>query len=300
MEILYIKEFLCLSKYLNYSEAAYALNITQSTLSRHIQQMENELNVQLFYRTRSRYPIQLTEAGERIFAECEHMVEHYEQIGGIIASYKKGLEGKINIGYIRAHDDTLIIDVIRQFRISHPNINAVYQCSSDLSRIYTNFINGELDIVIIPMLDELKSEEYHCTTLLKSSLSAIINSENSFTKRDRLSLNDLKGQELLIPNVTTHMSMAVRFRDFFQETTEASAILMKDSMDAADLYVALETGMNIVPTCYVNHSSKRLKGLEIEGTEDFCEIVVVRKKNNHNEAVRHFIDVVKREIQKNH
>jgi LysR family cyn operon transcriptional activator len=51
---------------LNFTEAARALNISQSTLSQQIKQLEDELTVPLFNRIGKR--ITLTEAG-RLFSE---------------------------------------------------------------------------------------------------------------------------------------------------------------------------------------------------------------------------------------
>ena len=54
-------EFLVLSKTLNYSRAAETLYISQSALSKHILEIEQELNTQLFLRTT--HDVKLTEAG---------------------------------------------------------------------------------------------------------------------------------------------------------------------------------------------------------------------------------------------
>ena len=57
-----IRYFLAAAKYLNFSEAARALYVAQSSLSRNISSLEAELGVQLFLRTKSTY-VRLTPAG---------------------------------------------------------------------------------------------------------------------------------------------------------------------------------------------------------------------------------------------
>lgn len=54
-------EFLVLSKTLNYSKAAENLYISQSVLSKHIQEMEKELGTKLLFR--STHEVSLTQAG---------------------------------------------------------------------------------------------------------------------------------------------------------------------------------------------------------------------------------------------
>ena len=54
-------EFLILSKVLNFSQAAESLYITQSVLTKHIQELEKELVTQLF--TRTTHEVKLTPYG---------------------------------------------------------------------------------------------------------------------------------------------------------------------------------------------------------------------------------------------
>ena len=60
MELRQLKYFLKAKELLNFTDAAKALNISQSTLSQQIKQLEDELNVPLFTRIGKR--ITLTEA----------------------------------------------------------------------------------------------------------------------------------------------------------------------------------------------------------------------------------------------
>jgi LysR family cyn operon transcriptional activator len=64
MELRQLRYFLKAKELLNFTEAANALNISQSTLSQQIKQLEDELQISLFNRIGKR--ITLTEAGERV------------------------------------------------------------------------------------------------------------------------------------------------------------------------------------------------------------------------------------------
>src|SRR5262249_25691737 len=66
MELRQLRYFTKAKDLLNFTEAAKALNISQSTLSQQIKQLEAELGIQLFNRIGKR--IMLTEAGE-MFSE---------------------------------------------------------------------------------------------------------------------------------------------------------------------------------------------------------------------------------------
>ena len=64
MELRHLKYFVKIAETLNFSEAAKALFITQSTLSQQIRQLEQEVNAQLF--ERNNHIVRLTEAGEEL------------------------------------------------------------------------------------------------------------------------------------------------------------------------------------------------------------------------------------------
>ena len=64
MELKQLNSFIKVAELLNFSAAAKALYITQSTLSQQIQQLEQELDVQLFQR--NSHSVSLTESGEEL------------------------------------------------------------------------------------------------------------------------------------------------------------------------------------------------------------------------------------------
>ena len=64
MELRQIKYFVKAAELLNFSDAARALNVAQSTLSQQVKQLEDELGIQLF--ERHAHAISLTEAGQEL------------------------------------------------------------------------------------------------------------------------------------------------------------------------------------------------------------------------------------------
>ena len=64
MELRQLKYFVKAAETLNFSEAAKALYVTQSTLSQQMRQLEDEMGIQLF--ERSSHSVSLTEAGQEM------------------------------------------------------------------------------------------------------------------------------------------------------------------------------------------------------------------------------------------
>lgn len=80
MDLDKIREFHALAQTLNFTQAAHSLNISVSTLSKHIQALENELGVTVVVRNLNGGPGALTEAGKVFLAETGPWLEEYDAI----------------------------------------------------------------------------------------------------------------------------------------------------------------------------------------------------------------------------
>lgn len=85
MRIEYLEEFAALAQSLNFTETANKLNLSQPTLSKHINALERELKVPLFNRGAT---ISLTKAGRLILPHCYSILESRRQMS---LSAKQGM-----------------------------------------------------------------------------------------------------------------------------------------------------------------------------------------------------------------
>ena len=98
-------EFLVLAKVLNYSKAAKALYISQSVLSRHMQELEKEFGCAML--VRSTHGVTLTEAGRvlandggALIKKCESALSKFREIAIISNPVRAPLLNVFNqIGY---------------------------------------------------------------------------------------------------------------------------------------------------------------------------------------------------------
>ena len=79
-------EFLVLSKLLNFSKAADALYISQSVLTRHMQDLEKELGVPLFVRSNNR--LRLNDYGEFYLNHLEQILSDLNRVNMEVRSVR--------------------------------------------------------------------------------------------------------------------------------------------------------------------------------------------------------------------
>ena len=118
-----IQSLLCFesaAKLGNYSHAANALFLTQSAVSRQIQQLESLLNVTLF--TRTQRGVELTTAGHEYYKNIKPLLIALEQSSLDISSHQ-GNGGTLKLGVVPTFATRWLVPRISDFHLKHPNIN---------------------------------------------------------------------------------------------------------------------------------------------------------------------------------
>lgn len=98
-----IKCFISLAECLNFTKAAEKEHLTQTSVSRKINSLEDELGVLLFYR--DNHQVDLTEAGREFYYCAQKLIELYEQTVHKVQNIHHGFTNAIKIGLgIYEHD----------------------------------------------------------------------------------------------------------------------------------------------------------------------------------------------------
>ena len=130
MELRHLRYFLTVAEELHFGRAAHRLHMAQQPLSRQIRNLEEELGVALFHRTKRR--IWLTEAGtvflqetRKTLAQADHAVVMAQRVG-------QGVAGQFNIGFTGPILNSVLPKVVREFKQRFPEIYL------SLKRLQTN------------------------------------------------------------------------------------------------------------------------------------------------------------------
>lgn len=112
--------FECAAKLGNYTNAAKELCLTQSAVSRQIQQLESFLGITLF--TRTQHGVELTTDGVRYYQSIKPHLIALEQTSLEIFS-NKGKSGTLKLGVVPTFGSRWLIPKISDFQNKNPNIN---------------------------------------------------------------------------------------------------------------------------------------------------------------------------------
>ena len=195
MDIQGIKFFLSVAQTHSFSESAELCHISQSSLSKSIMRMEQELNVKLFDRTC--HPVALTAAGECLYQHFKPLEQAYQEAMEDIRRHRKDTVLRClicpNAFYYR--------DACADFNATHPEINVELTASSAFDTIPERVMTEDFDFCLSarPFLlpPQIRAHE-----VLKDELLVLIPQKCPLSRRDAVSLRDLTGYTAIQSNFT--------------------------------------------------------------------------------------------------
>ena len=140
------QEYICtLAQCGSITKAAKQLFISQPALSAYVSGVEKSLGAELFYREGKQ--LRLTYVGELYVEKAEKMLSmdrlYHQEIHDII----QGVQGRLCIGMQRRRGPSLVVEIMRRFQETYPNIHLQFVLEEGKNLIQ-EFERGEIDILI--------------------------------------------------------------------------------------------------------------------------------------------------------
>jgi DNA-binding transcriptional LysR family regulator len=123
VELRHIRYFIAVAEHLHFGHAADALVTAQPSLSRQIQQLEDELGVKLFERTNRR--VALTPAGEIFLGDARRVVQTVDASVRHVREAADGTRGQLRVAYISGAMMMRLPAVLREYRRRFPHVEVV-------------------------------------------------------------------------------------------------------------------------------------------------------------------------------
>jgi LysR family transcriptional regulator, regulator of the ytmI operon len=247
MDFRHFQAFQTIAKEGSFVQAAEKLQYAQSTITLHIQQLEEELGVELFDRKQRK--IHLTLAGRTLLPHVQSVLNQVEQMRADIADLVGGESGSLRVGMIEPIAHLYLIDVLRAFRTRYPRIRLTTEVLSTL-RTHEHLAANQIDLGIStppPTHSGLVFEP-----LLTENMVLLLPSTHPLQGRTGIVLSDLSKECLLL----THPPCA--YRTVIEQAFSAHGLQPASSIEVGSLEVIKQAvqaglGLALLPQLAVRH-----------------------------------------------
>lgn len=282
-----LDEFRVLAMILNYSKASERLYISQSILSRHIRELEEELGVALF--TRDTHSVSLTEEGKFFLKWIEPFLERTEQTMANIRSQQSQLEGKISICYAEQSLNTAVLNSIRDFQNSYPHILLHLTPGVGMARKEHLYLN---DLTLSPVdFTDILMKDIESRLLCTQQAFLAIPPFSHFGDMQEVHLEDLEGETLIVPFADD------LFGPYAQNALMANRKCRNtlrridaENSEEALLKVELSDGVMLIPHHLKHRVYPHTRTIPVADPECRFPIILYHNKGTDNPAAKLFYE----------
>jgi DNA-binding transcriptional LysR family regulator len=147
MELRHFRYFVAVAEEGHVTRAAARLGIQQPPLSQQIRALEAELQVQLF--RRKPRGVELTQAGEALFAEARAILQQVEHAVTAVRRTARGEAGRIGLGFTSsASFHPFVPQAIREYRETHPLVGLSLE-ESGTGELVAALLDERLDAAFV-------------------------------------------------------------------------------------------------------------------------------------------------------
>ncbi len=153
IELRHLRYVIAAAEYRSFRRAATALRLKQSTLSRRIHQLEDELGVLLF--SRHNTGVRLTTAGQDFLRRAKRITEEVRAMTALAKAESRGEAGHLSIGFYTSLSSGQLRAVLRDYATRHPEVD-LSAVEGPRARLFAELQSGGLDVAIVSGESELR------------------------------------------------------------------------------------------------------------------------------------------------
>ena len=184
---------IALSETLNFTQAAAACHVTQSTFSGGIQELERLLDVTLV--ERDRHSVRMTAVGEAVVERARSLLSMANDLVEHAAQAGRPMTGLLRLGAIPTIAPYLLAPLLRISRERHPLLRIALR-EDQTTRLLQQVRAGDLDFALIALPYE--THELKLATLFDEELWLIALAGDAAARRVRPRVEQLDPQRMLL------------------------------------------------------------------------------------------------------
>ncbi|PKH51000.1 LysR family transcriptional regulator [Tenacibaculum sp. Bg11-29] len=279
MNILQIKYFLILANELHFWRTAEKIFISQSTLSRQIQSLEEELGVKLFERDKRN--VKLTDAGKFIQDKWTVIINELDQVHRQARKIDKGITGQVSITYPGSIAFKFLPTFLEILNTNLPELKL--ELTEPVDENHEKLLlNYETDIAF--SRDEIKNINIDSLKLSSEPICLVVPNNHWLGEKSLNSLKELRDEKFIISGLHQKTFFSSLLRNFFiKHDFEPKTIIESDFGGMILNLVSKELGISILPLSFKIAKIQNIRFIELD---EEIDLYIHWRKNEPNKTVK--------------
>ncbi len=285
MELLQLQYFIEVARVENVTEAARRLHVTQSSLSKTIQRLEEDIGISLFDRTSGK--LRLNEFGSKFLRRTERALFELEQGRQELMDLSGRQQRTLELAVTTA---STLPRILRDFRDRMPDVHFHVQMLTTREMVAL-LQRGEVDFCLSS--PPIRGEDIECEIVYKDPIVVAVPAGHRMAIRESVSLKELKDEWFV------GVKRGYGTRDLIDSVCESAGFApnyLYEGDEPARLGALVEAGIGLafMPST-AKYAREQIRYVRIEDYDLVREIALLRHKGRYiSPAAREFREVVVR------
>ncbi|MUG95062.1 LysR family transcriptional regulator [Scytonema sp. UIC 10036] len=289
MELRHLRYFVTVAEELHFGRAAERLQMAQPPLSHQIRQLELELGVELFHRTKR--SVQLTEVGQLFLEEARQILIQAGQAVQIVQQASSGEVGRLVLGFVGSATYSILPDTLKLFRKKFPKVllslhemttAEVVQALHE-KRIHLGFVRPPIN-----------DEELIIESVFKESFIVALPKSHPLERETKIYLKMLANEPFIL--FPRHLGSG--FYDQIVAMCQKAGFSPQVAQEAVQMQtivslVAAELGVAIVPASMQNLQRVGVVYKLLAEETPQAELAMIWRRDEKSPVLHKFLDIVR-------
>ena len=253
-----LSAFIIVAENKSFSEAAYVLDVTQSTISKRIALLESQVGKKLFDRIARR--VALTEAGQELLPRARRILKEYANALQAINDLSGNVSGILRLAISHHLGLHRLPDLLKIFSKTYPDVVLDIEFM-DSEKAYERVMQAKSEIGIITLGSEIHTN-IHKKEIWDDPLKFVCSEDHALSKLLDPELEDLANFPVILPGLNTYTGRIVQ--NIFQYRQISLVTPMSTNyLETISKMVEIGLGWSVLPetltknlhSLSVNHTS---------------------------------------------
>lgn len=289
MKTEYMREFLELAAEKNYSLAARKLFISQPTLSRHVQAIEEVLGYPLV--ESSSHGVKLTEYGFSAARSFRKILKEYDLLLETGKNLAQRISGTLTLGILYYAIDDYCGGFLQWFQRKYPNVQL--KCNSYLPQQLVNDLRAfKIDVGTLFRMDSASSEDLKYFRISSTSMIAMTSKDSPLAEKDSVTLVELTDYPLITLE-NDEYSASVTQQYLLANHLHFQEIILADNVETVPWIIRSTGGIHITGESVRRQNASSVVYIPISSKKPGMSFGFVCIAGNENPLVVLFFEALK-------